>query len=132
MPGGPRPEPVAIAVMLPVDRAEARRRTEAAFREEQLPIAEGSDSDVITTERVSLTVDIFGQYRAALSGADSGTQVELSGSYATDDLERPPWFQTGGVPLPPRGKLSARMRGKLGGAWARLERIAARLEASGR
>lgn len=122
----PSPESARIIIALPGTRAQAYDRTAAAFVAEGLNIADGS-----ATNLSSVPIDVADQvpatYRAAFIGTDSGTDVVLSGSIKNENGALMAQAMTGLKTDAPDFPLHSAMTGTLGAAWARLERIAARL-----
>ena len=128
----PTPESARILVQLSVARTAAYDKTVAAFVAEGLNIANGSTEGTLASVPIDIANQVPATYRAAFIGTDSGTTVVLSGSIKNENGAVMAQAMTGLKSEAREFQLHSAMTGQLGEAWARLERIAARLRETAR
>lgn len=127
IPAPPTPESARILIQLRVARTAAYDKTVGAFVAEGLNIASGSTDGTLASVPIDIANQVPATYRAAFIGTDSGTTVVLSGSIKNESGALMAQAMTGLKSDAPEFQLHNAMTGKLGDAWARLERIAERL-----
>jgi len=128
IPPPPTPEAAQIKISLSVSRADAYQRTVAAFVAEGLNVSSGSaEGGTITTVPVDAAQMVPATYRATIVTIDSQTVVVLSGNIRNNSGALMAQAMTGLKPDAPEFPLHSAMKGDLGKAWQRLERVAARL-----
>jgi hypothetical protein len=114
---GTRPENQSVTLSLSVPRAEAVRRTLAAFRDQGYRVKESlTSASEMTTEPFEHTDDIEATFHAAISGSEKASRVTLSGTYREREL--------GGLVRGREHPISRAETGVEGELWARMQNLA--------
>ena len=129
----PSPEAARIELRLALSKAAAYDRVVAAFVAEGLTPAAGSqDAGLVASVPVDVAPSVPATYRATIVMVDSSSSIALTGTIRNEQGAAMGQYMTGMRLDPGDQPLHSAMTGKLGEAWQRLERVAARLRSDNR